>query len=98
MAALADQVQVELADRRQERVGVLDRELAGVAVVDLELVVERQLGVLELALEHAAGVDLLELHARAAVGDRGDRARGRAQHAHDHAAVLRMRAEDGVRV
>ena len=34
VAALADQVQVELAERRQERVGVLDRELAVGAVVD----------------------------------------------------------------
>ena len=60
VAALAEQVQVELADRRQEAVRVVDRDRAGVAVVDLELVGERQLGALDVALEDAAGVDLLE--------------------------------------
>ena len=43
---LADQVEVEFADRRREGVGILDRERPGVAVVDLELEVERQLGVI----------------------------------------------------
>src|SRR6202020_2979816 len=57
VAALADQVLVELADRRQERVGIVDRESAGVAVVDVEPVAQRQLGVIDDALEHAAGVD-----------------------------------------
>ncbi len=84
---LADQVLVELADRRQECVGIVDRELAGVAVVDLELVAQRQLGVLDDALEHAAGMDLLQLGARLAVDQHGHRAGGRAQRAHDHAAA-----------
>ena len=96
--ALADQVLVELADRRHERVRIVDRELAGVAVVDLEPVAQRQLGVLDHALEHAAGVDLLELDGGVAVGHRGHRARRRAQDADDDAAVLRMGAEDGMRI
>ena len=41
--ALADQVQIQLAERRQERVRILDVNVAGVAVVDLELVAQRQL-------------------------------------------------------
>ena len=49
VAALADQVLVELADRGHERVGILDREFAGLAVIDLAPVVERELGVLEPA-------------------------------------------------
>ena len=98
VAALDDQVLVEFADRGQERVGIVDRELASIAVVDLELVVHGQLGVRELALEHAAGVDLLQLHAGVAVGQGGDGAGGRAQDAHDHATVLGMGAENGVRV
>ena len=57
VATLADQVQVELAERRQERVRVVDRELAARAVVDLELVAQRQLGARELALEDPGGVD-----------------------------------------
>ena len=61
VAALADEVQVELADRRQEAVRVVDRDRAGVAVVDLELVGERQLGAVDDALEDAAGVHGLEL-------------------------------------
>jgi hypothetical protein len=44
-------------------------------------------------------MDLVELDAgRTAVRDRGDRAGGRAQHPHDHATVLRMSTEDGMRV
>ena len=72
VAALADQVQVELADRRQEAVRVVDRDRPGLAVVDLELVGERQLGALDDALEHAAGMHALELDRITALGDGPD--------------------------
>ena len=42
VAALHDEVEVELAERRQERVRVADGEDVAVRVLDLELVLERQ--------------------------------------------------------
>src|SRR5688500_12623068 len=61
VAALADEVQVELADRGQEPVRVLGGLLA-VAVVDVEAVGERQLRLRDVALEDAGGVHLLQRH------------------------------------
>jgi hypothetical protein len=98
VAALAGQVQVELAERRQERVGIVDRERPRLAVVDLELVAQRQLAPVDHALEDAPGVHLLECYRLALLGQRGDGGRGRPKRAHDDAAVVRVRAEDGVRV
>ena len=70
VAALADQVQVELAERRRERVRVVDRERAGVAVVDLEPVAQRQLGVLERRPRtRRRGGSARARRARLAVGD-----------------------------
>ena len=98
VAALADQVQVELADRRQEAVRVLDRDRARLAVVDLELVGERQLRLREAALEDAAGVDLLERDGLALRRDDGDGGGGGAPCADDHAVAVGVRAEEGVRL
>ena len=65
----------------------------GVAVVDLELVAQRQLGALDHALEHAAGVHLLERHRQAPPAGRTvDRGGRRTEHAHDHAVVVGMGA------
>ena len=82
VAALADEVEVQLADRRQEAVGVLGRDRP-VAVVDVVAVGERQLDAREPALEHAAGVDLLHLDGLAAVRHDGDGGGGGAPRAHD---------------
>ena len=60
VAPLAEQVHVELADRRQEAVRIVDRDRPGLAVVDLELVGERQLGALQVPLEDAARVHALQ--------------------------------------
>ena len=100
VAPLADQVQVELAERRQERVRVVDRELAGVAVVDLELVAQRQLGALDHALEHTGGVDLRASRRGSLPSIRTltPTVWRRAERAHNDAAVLRVRSEHGVRV
>ena len=96
VAALADQVQIEFADRRQERVRVIDRVRTGRAVVDAEPVAERQLGAIDHPLEHSTGVNLLELGGRTAVGLDRDALGRRAQYAHDHAAILAVCAEDAV--
>ena len=98
VAALRDQVQVELAERRQERVRVVDRERAGGAVVDLEAVVQGQLGAFDDALEDAAGVDRLELDGAAVVKRCRDRGRRGTQRADRDASVLRVGAEHGVGV
>ena len=97
VAPLGEQVHVELADRRQEAVGVVDRDGPGLAVVDLQPVRERQLGALEHALEHAAGVDRRERDRLTALGDRPHARRRRPERPDHHAAVRGMRAEDVVR-
>ena len=97
MAALADQVQVELADRRQEAVRVLDRDLARLAVVDLEAVRERQLGAIDDALEDPARVDLLEVDRVAGGGQGTDRGGGGAERADHDAAVGGVRAQHVMR-
>jgi hypothetical protein len=96
--ALADQVQVEVADRRRERVRVVDGERAAVAVVDREPVAQRRLRALHEALEDTAGVDLLERHDRAVAELRADAVRRGPQRTHNHAPVVRVRPEHGVRV
>ena len=97
VAALAGQVQVHLAQRGQEAVRVADRERPVLAVVDLQLVVERQLGAGDRALEHAGGMGLGELGRRPVGGDHAHRARRRAERAdHDAAVAVGMGSEEGV--
>jgi len=98
VAPLRRQVQVEVAERGQERVRVVDRERPRLAVVDLELVAQRQLGPVDDAFEDAARVDLLERHRIAALRMRGDRGRGRPERPHDDAAVMLVGTQDRVRV
>ncbi len=97
MAALADQVQVELAERRQEAVRVLDRDRARLAVVDLEAVGERKLGTGRDAFEDAPGVDLLELDGVTRGGHGTDRRRSGAERADDDTVVGIVRAQHVVR-
>ena len=98
VAALAGEVQVELAERRQERVRVAQRECPALGVGDLELVAQRQLRAGDRALEHAARVAQLELDRRAALRARDDRRGVRAERADDDAAVRRVGAEQAVRL
>ena len=94
MAALAHQVQVDVAQRGQEAVGIADREGAVVAVLDLELVVERQRRAVDLPLEDALGTDGREVGPRSAGEQHVDGARGGPERAdHDAAVPVRMRAE-----
>jgi hypothetical protein len=95
VAPLAEEVLVEVRQRRREAVRVGRREGVAVREVDLELVVQRQLDPLQLALEHPAGVDAPQLDARRL---HDHRLRARVQRAHDDAAADRMRAEQRMRV
>ncbi len=93
--ALHDEVQVELAERRQERVRIALRERVAVRVYDLDLVLERQLRLREHRFPEPGGIlqlrlDRARLHAH--------RLRLRPERAHDDAAVRLVRAEDRVRV
>ncbi len=95
VAALHDEMQVELAERRQERVRIAQRERVAVRILDLDLVLERQLRLREHRLPEAGGIlqlrlDGARLHAH--------RPRLGAERAHDDAAVRLVRAENGVRV
>ena len=81
----------------REAIGILDRERAGAAVVDLEAVVQRQLGALDDAFKDAAGMDLLELdRGFAPVEQHADLTGGRAQGANRHPVGPGMGAEHGV--
>jgi hypothetical protein len=98
VAPLAGQVQVDLAQRRREGVGVVQRVALPRAVLDLELVAQRQRGAGHLALEQAGRMALGQLDRRAALRPRDHARRRRPERAHDHAAVLRVGAEQPVRV
>ena len=98
VAALADEVQVQLADRRQEAVRVLGLHRP-VAVVDLVAVGHGQLDAGEPALEDAAGVGQLERDGVAVVHHDGDGARRGSERAHhDGAVAVRVGAEVGMRL
>jgi hypothetical protein len=95
--ALAGQVEVELAERGRERIRVPQREDVAVGVVDLELVVERDLRAGHDALEDTARVHLLQRHVLVArVHLHGPR--GRSQRAHHDAAVVLVGAQHRVRI
>ena len=100
VAALADQVQVELAERRQEAVRVVDRERAGRRRSRPRAGSRAAARALDDALEDAAGVrparaaDVLAVRRD---DGRPSRPPGRQRADHD-AAVVRVRAEAGVRV
>jgi hypothetical protein len=95
---LGCEVQVELAERRREGVRVLDDEGRALRVADLEPVAERQLGAVELAFEQARGVRSLELDGLGAFDAYLDAFRLGPEGANHDAAVLRVGAEQAVRV
>jgi hypothetical protein len=87
VAALPEEVEVDVADRGQEAVGVAHGEGAVGAVVDLELVVERQRRVGDDALEEPGGVHPLERRGLAAHDD-VDGLRVGPERAHEHPAGI----------
>jgi hypothetical protein len=98
VAAFAEEVQIELADGGQEAVRVLDRDGAGVAVVDLEPVAQRQLGAVDHAFEDPAGMHAFQLGGLAA-GEQGANAGGgRPEAADDGPALGRVGTEHAMRI
>ena len=96
MAALAEQVLVEVRQRRREAVGILRRPRAAVRIVDLELVGHGQRSARQRSLEQPARMHPLELDARRL---HDDRLRRRVQRPHDDTALGgSVRAQHGVRV
>ena len=90
------EVEIELAERRQERVRVADGERVPVRVLHLELVLERQSRLGQQRLPEAVRVLQLGLDARRLDAHR---LRLGPQRAHDDPAVLGLvGAEDAVRV
>ena len=98
VAAFADQVQVELAERRSERVRVLERERPGRPVVHRQLVAERKRRAGERRLEYARGMDLLHDDGLAPRGLDRHRLRRGAKRPHHDPIVGRVRSEDRVRL
>ena len=94
--ALAEQVLVQLADGWQEPVGVVDREAAGV-VGDLQLVGGRDRRGPEGALEQAGRMDLVQLDPLVTGHGRHPGGLG-PEGADDHPVVLKMGAEQAVRL
>ncbi len=97
--ALADEVQVEIAERRRERVRVAHDDCLAVRAANLELVAKGQLGALDDPFEEA-GLRLRrrELDRLVALRARHHPDRVGAKRPDDDAAVLRVCAERGVRV
>jgi hypothetical protein len=98
VATLAGEVEVDLAQRRHERVRVAQREGPALLVADLELVAQRELRVGDRSLEDAARVAQPELDRRGALGPGDHLGRVGAEGADHHAAVLRVSAEEAVRL
>jgi hypothetical protein len=96
--ALADDVQVEVAERRQEPVRVVDRQRAALGVGHVEAVAQRQLPALDLGHEDAGRMHLHERLAASVVEHHGHLLRSRAEHADDDAVAARMRSEVTVRL
>ncbi len=95
VTALVDQVDVDLAERREVAVGVVDQVRLAARIDHLEPVVGDVGDVEDTAPDPA----VLVLEARPpAVVDGGDRVRERPQHPQRHGAVVHVRAEDRVRV
>src|SRR5439155_26919168 len=98
VASLADEVQVELADRRRERIRVAETERVPVRIADVELVPKRRGRVGHEAFEQPGRVSQLELDGRRAFGPGDDRPRLRTPRADNDTAIARVRAQQEVRV
>ena len=95
--ALADEIRVELAERRRERVRIPQRVRAPVRVRDLELVAKRQVGPFQNSFEQPVACGE-ELDRRAFLRADDDPRRLGPVRADDDAAVPVVRTEVGVRV
>jgi hypothetical protein len=100
VATLHGEVEVELAERGEERVRVAHRERAAVGVLDLELVLERQARLRQQRLPQSRGILELRLDRCCFVIGRLDAYRLRLGPvgAHDDTVVRLVGAEDAVRV
>ena len=96
VAALSDQVHVELAERRRKRVRIVEDERRPVAPGRLQPVVERRLAAWEVGGEEPRAVDLLHLDRSAALREHAHRGCPGTEGAHDEPAALRMDAENAV--
>src|SRR5204862_503766 len=92
VAALTGEVQVELAERRLERVWVAHRERVAIGISDLQLVAQRHLCALDDALEEPVA-GRLELDRRPLLRPRDDAVGGRPVGAYDDVPVLLMRTQ-----
>ncbi len=97
VASLPEEMDVQLAERRQERVGVA-QGVRAVRVAHLQEVAHRQLPAGHLALEQPRVVDALEDEVGPALDLRRDAVGVGAEGADHHPAVHRVRAEDAVRL
>ena len=95
VAALHGEVEIELAERRQERVRVADGERVPVGVLHLELVLERQPRLRQQSLPEPGGILQPRLDA---CGLDTHRPRLGPERAHDYAVPGRVRAENAVGV
>ena len=98
VAALADEVQVELAERRRERVRIAQHERRRVRVADLQAVPRQRAAPRQQALIEPCGMAHLELDGLAPLRQHAHRLRCRAECAHHDAAIDLMRPEHRVRV
>ncbi len=94
----ADQVQVELAERRSERVRVAHDDGHRIRVGDLEVIAGQRVHARQGGLEHARGMLQPEVHRLALLGQHAHRRRRRAKRAHDEPAVGLVDAEHAVRI
>ena len=96
VAALGDEVEIELAERRKERVRVAHDDRRAVVVAGLEAIARERAPARQDALEHSRLVHARELDGLALLRQHAQRRRSGPERAHDDAALARMRPEDAV--
>ena len=94
--AFSRQVQIELAERGEERIGILLHERLSIRVADLDLVPLE--GILDDALEEPGFVDPLKLCRELVVYEDAHRLGPRTPCPDDRAALHRMPAQQAVRI
>ena len=98
VASLGDEVEVELAERRQERVRVVDDEGRAAGEADLERIAKRHRPALEHGLEQAGRMDPRELDSIASVGSNRHRDGVGPKRPDDDTPVGRVGPEDVMRI
>ena len=89
---------VEIAQRRHERVWIVNRDRTAVGILNRELIRENRDASIDVRLEQSRGIHPAHCARRVARDQQIDARSARAQRADHEAVALEMRAEDRMRI